>query len=447
MPYIYERAKGVIVSLRRVVLGEDSKLTTEPLMKPGWYSIDTTWYLSNADYWRRVWIIQECSLARNLTVMTGAQTFTWAEFISQIKSSPELKDSIPMRLHRQIEQKYTDGHKLQTLLENYQNALCKDPRDKVYGFIGLASDTLEGFPMDYRKTLFEVWKDTMMFKNADIETSRHDIMRFGKLVRKTLGGKGIATEEEIRQDISLRLDAAAEIIDRNERPLWPTTISIPGLLIGRINYLGPSYVEIISDLKQTAVWRSNINKYIPEYERAHTRERSDVFLQDLEEMEDEDLRVIVDYDCGKMMSLISWKIDSKPESIVMVERNCSTQAFDSRSVGSPGVSRLFLLGGRSSSERPTINMGLAPSSARPGDFVCQIHALEKAVVVRYDPAAELLILVGTAALPRNRDEVVGVDERKLGRGTKFKTAFFDFIPDSENLDLFMDVAMAYQLLD
>ncbi len=36
-------------------------------------------------------------------------------------------------------------------LKNHQEALCKEPRDKVYGLIGLALDA-SGFCMDYQKS-------------------------------------------------------------------------------------------------------------------------------------------------------------------------------------------------------------------------------------------------------------------------------------------------------
>jgi hypothetical protein len=125
-----------------------------------------------------------------LQIVSGSETLTWKSFITDVKYDWDLHNSVPARIQKQIDQKYLGGHKLQTLLDSHQDALCKDPRDKVYGFIGLASDTLEWFPMDYRKSLYEVWKDSVMFKNADTESSRHNIMQFGKLLQKILGGKG-----------------------------------------------------------------------------------------------------------------------------------------------------------------------------------------------------------------------------------------------------------------
>lgn len=69
-----------------------------------------------------------------------------------------------MKLHKQLSEKYKGGHKLAKLLENHQHALCKEPQDHFYGFVDLATDCIEGFPLDYQKSLFEVWKDTIMYK-------------------------------------------------------------------------------------------------------------------------------------------------------------------------------------------------------------------------------------------------------------------------------------------
>lgn len=111
----------------------------------------------------------------------------WKTFIAVLKLIEEFDGRVPLRLQKQIELKCTDGHKRYTLLGSHQDALCKDLYDKVYGFIGLASDTIQGFPMDYKKTLFEVWVDTVLFKNSDKGSPQHDIMQFSRLVKKLLG--------------------------------------------------------------------------------------------------------------------------------------------------------------------------------------------------------------------------------------------------------------------
>jgi hypothetical protein len=46
-----------------------------------------------------------------------------------------------------LEEKYRNGYTLRKVLSNHQDALCKDPRDNIYGLVRLATDA-RGFPMD-----------------------------------------------------------------------------------------------------------------------------------------------------------------------------------------------------------------------------------------------------------------------------------------------------------
>lgn len=45
--------------------------------------------------------------------------------------------------------------KLETLIEDFQYTMCEEPRDKIYGFLGLAHDCQDGsIQADYLKPLF-----------------------------------------------------------------------------------------------------------------------------------------------------------------------------------------------------------------------------------------------------------------------------------------------------
>jgi hypothetical protein len=44
------------------------------------------------------------------------------------------------------------------------DAKCSEPRDKVYGFLGLANDYLDdSFEVDYSKSLFKIYEDVIKF--------------------------------------------------------------------------------------------------------------------------------------------------------------------------------------------------------------------------------------------------------------------------------------------
>jgi hypothetical protein len=72
-------------------------------------------------------------------------------------------------------------------------------------------------------------------------------MQFGKLVHKILGGKGIASAEEVGQDIFHCKVPGSLIFTSDDRTVSRsrTTFSIQGRLIGRINFVGPTHHKII----------------------------------------------------------------------------------------------------------------------------------------------------------------------------------------------------------
>jgi hypothetical protein len=376
---------------------------------------------------------------------------------------------VPLRLQKQLDEKYKEGHKLQNLIENHQQAICKDPRDHVYGFVGLATDCVEGFPLDYRKTLFEVWKDTVLFKNADHSVSQSDVMQFGRLVQKMLGGEGIATADEISEDLTLRMVRPVGVMhgSKGTLPSNASALLIHGRLVGVIEYFGPSYGEIISDLKKTAGWKASINRHVPVAYRAQVREESDYFLEVLEEVEDDDLENIT-----ALHHDISWLPESIPESIRRIDQNdlnshqtcrCLECTYvppvlpedqGSNSSGrsfphlepaaAPTKQRLFLLGMNSHHLDSPGRIGLAPSNARKGDYLVQIQGIARAVVLRRDDAS--MSIVGTAILAENSERARAAKETNMGRESIFASADFE-VDEVDKVEMFIDVAIAYQLLD
>jgi hypothetical protein len=420
----------------------------------------------------------------------------WKTFIAALKLSEEFDTSVPLRLQKQMDRRYTDGHKLCKLLKSHQDALCKEPHDKVYGFIGLATDTIEGFPMDYQKTLFDVWVDTILFQNAKQESPQHDIIHFSRLVKKLLGApvvQGTSIQPLLSNDglyldhkdgkkhksyIPDQIPACIDInqfynhfpgvLDKNDALCRSTRdrnqrkLLIPARVVGRIIHFGPTYNEIISDLKKTDSWRCSINTNLPENLRASAREESDLFLRSLEGLEDEDLGIITSYNRN-----MSWEIgpgDPAFKSIIYLKRsgrdsgliepifsaNFDWEGDDTDSQGEP---RLFLLGDANDYKTSPANMGLVSPEAQFGDCVCQVLGFKQAFVVRHLTRVDGkylthgLRIVGTAGLAENRFKAQIRREANLEGSSKFDNAHFDFISDTETVDLVIDVSMVYQLLN
>lgn len=354
------------------------------------------------------------------------------------------KDNVPMKLHRQLMGKYGDAHKLHSLLENHQNALCKEPRDHVYGFVGLATDCVDGFPLDYQKSLFEVWKDTIMFKNADREATRHGIIKFGNLVQRLLGDeRGIATLDEIRQDLNRRMSLS---------PPKRENLYFSARLAGRISFLGPTYYEIIADLKKIAKWKVGIHQYIQPQFLAAAMEENDMFLEVLDGIEDEDLEAIASFDQDTL-----WKAPEAANVGLDVMVFPGQRTWDEDEIASVGEDltsgktvqnksedhQLFLLDVPFHRNDSPGRMGLAPSVARAGDYVLQVQGVQRALIIRREDL--ILKVVGTAVLAENKD--IGRATREKQEEKEIKFGMPDFIlREDDAIELIVDVAIAYHLL-
>ncbi|CAD6446101.1 22466878-a66f-4687-b053-925e6e57bb5e [Sclerotinia trifoliorum] len=506
MPYIYERAKLVVLWLRNdqhIILPvwpeprkippfeisghtqqyEDQRLLFNYLMM-----------ICSNEYWNRLWIIQEIGKARKLVISFGQDLIDWKRFMETIILSwpypgwiveeimedtvdpfePRLprtafSDTVPWKLYHQLLKKYDGGHKLHNLMVNHRHALCKEPRDKVYGLIGLATDCYAGFPLDYRKTLYEVWKDTVIFKNSDTQVHQGDILKFSKLVRDSLGGPGITTIKEISQDAFLKMPQK-ENRDRCLKDNNPTVLKIPARLVGQIVHLGPSHVQIMTDLSKTADWRLNIQHHLPKEVQASVQEESDLFLESLEDLDETDLKIVSTCDFE-----VSWHPEIMPQGLsdpniiskklafenepLLRDRfpHSSSDVRQSLSRSPVEGARLFLLnnsikklpgldGTRATSSDTPGNMGLGPAAARVGDYLCEIVGIKRAAIIRR--SKNKLSFIGTAGLAQQAQHARKGIKSTLGETfSPFSLPKFEHSVLDDMVDLYLYVPLAYQLLD
>lgn len=115
--------------------------------------------LTEREYWRRIWVIQEIFKAPNSTLHCGNDQVSWetlVRFLNIMKRggpahsaqsfnllgigpATKIGESIAAKL---ISDKTSQNLNLETLLETYQHSLCCDPRDKIYSLLGLAKGNL-----------------------------------------------------------------------------------------------------------------------------------------------------------------------------------------------------------------------------------------------------------------------------------------------------------------
>ncbi|KAG5926091.1 hypothetical protein E4U42_003660, partial [Claviceps africana] len=170
MPHIYARASCTLVWLGRAYVDLSVDLAGPDAEAPPSDPRVRDRVVADG-YWDRVWILQEIGKARRVFVCLGARPAEWDAFIAWVRGHDGDDDNSvgPLKLHHLRRDKYDGSCSLRSLLVNHAGALAKDPRDKIYGLVGLSTDG-RGFPMDYGKTLLDVWCDTIGFM------SRHELL-------------------------------------------------------------------------------------------------------------------------------------------------------------------------------------------------------------------------------------------------------------------------------
>ncbi|KAH8687371.1 hypothetical protein BGZ60DRAFT_363251 [Tricladium varicosporioides] len=451
MPWIYNRAQRVLVWLGQL---EQREWTGWKAFCEGKELYTSTKGLDIAlqelcekEYWKRVWIIQEIGRARRVSVCFGDYTLEWKRFIKGLEEFKMLRTSAPMKLQRQLNEKYEDGHRFQSLVELHQDKLCKEARDHIYGFVGLAIDAQEGFPVDYEKSSYEVWKDVMIFKNQTEDAPMLDVLKFGKVVRDLLGGKDIADPKELELDVIYYSNTPIEPTKRPDISSLPKNImlTVPACVAGKIVHFGPTLTQLHSDFKSALNWRSSINRWLPHQNRPMAREECDAFTELLEGMDDEELAKV-----GAIRRNIEWDREYIPASIDILDSFTEAAGIDNELIcregdDKEGEPRLFLIGGVNRYDKLAPGMmGLGPSAAQVGDYICQLQGLEKAVILRRKDLN--MSIIGTAGLALSHHKIAArnASEEEVDLSCKFAVA--DNTERSNALYLHVDLPLAYDLL-
>ncbi|PNP50522.1 hypothetical protein THARTR1_08738 [Trichoderma harzianum] len=188
-------------------------------------------------YWDRLWILQEIGRATKLRVCLGNESYSWEDFMSLIAMYNSDRTTGPLKLDKLLRQeKYAGSCTLKRLIEDHREAKCSEPRDKVYGLVKLALDAGE-FPIDYSKSLNEVWKDTMEFmKRWNLFEEESQILPFGALLKNLL----MANHNDPPSQLLYKHEGqvgSTQLIDNPESPL---NFRLQAAPLGGIVRVGPS---------------------------------------------------------------------------------------------------------------------------------------------------------------------------------------------------------------
>lgn len=165
---------------------------------PGWQALKDVY---QRDYWKRVWIVQEICLARQVVFVCGntqipwnyitelrkRRMHCWLQYLSQ--GERDFMRSLLSRIDHVRETHQKKGCRLWTLFESFKESQCQEIHDRVYGFLGLASDCgNEDIPIDYSRSVSQVYQDVVRFYYGAFQkdaSSPHSaqLMKFSEFFR------------------------------------------------------------------------------------------------------------------------------------------------------------------------------------------------------------------------------------------------------------------------
>jgi hypothetical protein len=187
MGEIYRRAKEVIAWIPDVSDAlKQLRTGGVGILPPSYFYIQK---LFRAPYWTRVWIQQEVMLARQLIIMSSADSGTWLvlweEVAQAVSSQPPRENSLqsfdPLRMPMEHDPPILkallqyrgsgmlrDGFHLLEALSNFDICACSDPKDHVYGLLGIVHPE-ERVRIDYNLNIEEVWRSafTMVVQSQE----------------------------------------------------------------------------------------------------------------------------------------------------------------------------------------------------------------------------------------------------------------------------------------
>ncbi|KND89321.1 Heterokaryon incompatibility protein 6, OR allele [Tolypocladium ophioglossoides CBS 100239] len=408
MPHIYTRASTVLVWLgaaySAIDVNADDHSGSEQLMN----------MMVTDGYWNRVWILQEIGKARKIQVcIGGGEALDWNRFIRWVDCCSErsMNRGGPFNLDHLQRNKYNGSRSLKRLLETHADARCKDPRDKICGLVGLSSDG-HGFPMDYSKSLLDVWVDTVNFmsRRGLLPESCAERVAFCKLVRDLLGADELGTVGGVVQFHNREPDYSLfDDYDSNENDeMARSAMSLPADVLGVVNSLGPSATELISSLDLTDKWEAELQRLHPgELDTAF--QEHDALMQCMlgsPNPQPADLASFdnhrIDFIGTELFSYLSYYPDDEDQPM-----SPGLRESWNHTTATPEEPRLAILRFRALNGTTPFKIALVPPRAQLGDMVCRIKGFPmKRVVVRHERCATSRVntrmhVFGTAVLARD----------------------------------------------
>ncbi|KAK6600985.1 hypothetical protein H4I95_07967 [Botrytis cinerea] len=381
-------------------------------------SLESLCRLFYRPYWKRLWIVQELTLAKEILVQCGECDFEWRDLarccdnLEQISEHwltirdkkvyrlvCKIKDSIPCRLHRQRKERQTYGeqaHPLLELLFTYSEAQCEDIRDKVFGLHSLAHDCCKReIPVDYGISILEICSRVLNHHFSEHQsplfyTARHTTAALHRLLQAP-------KPDEYLQRKMLNSTAKA-------------TLKFNGTLEGTVSWLSPASDDL--PLTEWVLPHQGHETMIAEVTQIHEKMNEFGFTKNLDTYQLSHIghakysRAIpkgnsyieLDSSIPKNVSSQNERPPSSSSSnlgnkLLGFARSKIHQALKWRDLDimfRKGLDRTPIIGGRPSKNRVRISISsenllhYVPDNATTGDLMCQIDDSDTILILRWD---------------------------------------------------------------
>lgn len=195
---------GIYIGAKHVIVCPDDHERSLYEFTPG---------IEQNKYWNRLWIIQEIMLAESLWVLYRGDLSTWHRVREEWIHYSRLP--VPAIVHRKITPGIMKNNfALHRALELFSAQKCRDPRDKVYGLMGIVHEK-ERIEIDYNKEAPEVYWDAI----AGLRTTKlKDPERIIELGREM----GVTGGEEIGEEVTEKFRSLFG--GRSPREVFQTTL-------------------------------------------------------------------------------------------------------------------------------------------------------------------------------------------------------------------------------
>lgn len=401
------------------LVGEDSKAVYRDLATFTGFGreLKAVRRLCQRSYWQRLWIIQEVIVARKARIQCGFDYTSWDDFdrfqyafeqgrilTPEDDDFTDLRDSLPFKLDRH----QVARPKLKDILEEYCTSQCSDPRDKIYGLVGLANDS-KTLKIDYSKSFFHMYEDVILLQQYEDCAS---LVSFSQFLQRLLGGR---VQRLIPKDAHMSQKFAGVI----------------GYETGSIMHLGPFYADPLVPSSRGSAFR----KFLWE---AGTDGQHQV-----DALKSPKLQQQVANEVIAIHSHVSYALERGEEFEVYRSRLREFENVDGRRNKAEPWGQLTIAAAptrqritkKTAKEyersKPRFflddagHVGLAPSNARVSDIICRFRNCDVIAIVRW--MKDRYVMVGRAVLAKRRFG----EKKRLYKGS---TESFQFsVPAEEEL--------------